>query len=39
MPGEFRPGYQRPTIKKQSLETAPANELNVEEAKQARNYR
>ena len=34
MPEEFKPGCQRPTIKRPSLETAPATELNVKEAKQ-----
>jgi len=35
MPGEFKPGCQRPPIKKPSLETTPTAELNVKEAKQA----
>ena len=35
MPEEFKPGCQRPPIKKPSLETAPAAELNVKEVKQA----
>lgn len=35
MPEEFKPGCQRPPIKKPTLETAPATELNVKEAKQA----
>ena len=35
MPEEFKPGCQRPTIKKPTLETIPATEVNVKEAKQA----
>ena len=35
MPEEFKPGCQRPPIKKPSLETAPTAEPNVKEAKQA----
>ena len=34
MSEEFKPGCQRPPIKKPGLETAPAAELNVKEAKQ-----
>ena len=33
MPEEFKPGCQRPPIKKPSLVTTPTGELNVEEAK------
>jgi len=33
MPEEFKPGCQRPPIKKPSLETTPTGELYVEEAK------
>ena len=35
MPEEFKPGCQRPPIKKPTLETAPSAELDVKEAKQA----
>ena len=35
MTEEFKPGCQRPPIKKPKPETAPTTELNVEEAKQA----
>ncbi len=35
MPEEFKPGCQRPPIKKPALETTPTAELNVKEAKQA----
>jgi hypothetical protein len=35
MPEEFKPGCQRPPIKKPSLGTAPASEPNAKEAKQA----
>jgi hypothetical protein len=34
MPEEFKPGCQRPPIKKPTLETGPATESNVKEAKQ-----
>jgi hypothetical protein len=33
VPEEFKPGCQRPPIKKQVLETVPTNEVNVKEAK------
>jgi peroxiredoxin (alkyl hydroperoxide reductase subunit C) len=33
MPEEFKPGCQRPPIKKPTFETAPATEPNVKEAK------
>ena len=33
MPEEFRPGCQRPSIKKPILETVPAGEVNVKEVK------
>ena len=33
MPEEFKPGCQRPAIKKPILETVTANEVNVKEAK------
>jgi len=33
MPEEFKPGCQRPAIKKPILETITANEVNVKEAK------
>jgi alkyl hydroperoxide reductase subunit AhpC len=35
MPEEFKPGCQRPPIKKPNPETAPTTGLNVKEAKQA----
>jgi hypothetical protein len=35
MPEEFKPGCQRPAIKKPVLETAPASESALKEAKQA----
>ena len=35
MPEEFKPGCQRPPIKKPSPETTPAAESTVKEAKQA----
>jgi hypothetical protein len=35
MPEEFKPGCQRPQIKKPSLETAPVTESSVMEVKQA----
>ncbi len=35
MPEEFKPGCQRPPIKKPVSLTAPAAELNVKEVKQA----
>ena len=35
MPEEFKPGCQRPQIKKSSLETTPATESSVMEVKQA----
>jgi hypothetical protein len=35
MPEEFKPGCQRPPIKKPVPTAAPASELNVKEAKQA----
>ena len=35
MPEEFKPGCQRPPIKKPSLEAAPVTELSTKEAKQA----
>jgi hypothetical protein len=35
MPEEFKPGCQRPPIKKPSLETVPGTDLNVKEVKQA----
>ena len=35
MPEEFKPGCQRPPIKKPTLEIAPSAELNVREANQA----
>jgi len=35
MPEEFKPGCQRPPIKKPSLGTAVTTELNVKEVKQA----
>jgi hypothetical protein len=35
MPEEFKPGCQRPPIKKPSLETAPIAEYDVKETKQA----
>jgi hypothetical protein len=34
MPEEFKPGCQRPPIKKPILETSPTAEPNVKEAKQ-----
>ena len=34
MPEEFKPGCQRPPIKKPTLETAPVAESNIKEAKQ-----
>jgi hypothetical protein len=34
MPEEFKPGCQRPPIKKPSPEATPAAEANVKEAKQ-----
>jgi peroxiredoxin (alkyl hydroperoxide reductase subunit C) len=34
MPEEFKPGCQRPQIKKPGLETAPAAESSVTEVKQ-----
>jgi hypothetical protein len=33
MPEEFKPGCQRPAIKKPVLETVPTSEVNVKEAK------
>ena len=33
MPEEFKPGCQRPPIKKPSLETAPVLESNIQEGK------
>ena len=33
MPEEFKPGCQRPPIKKLIVETTPTNEVNVEETK------
>lgn len=33
MPEEFKPGCQRPTIKKPNLEIATASEVNVKEVK------
>ena len=35
MPEEFKPGCQRPSIKKPTLETTPNAEPNVKEVKQA----
>jgi len=35
MPEEFKPGCQRPPIKKPTLETAPVAESNVKEVKQS----
>jgi hypothetical protein len=35
MPEEFKPGCQRPAIKKPTATTAPATEPNVKEAKPA----
>jgi hypothetical protein len=35
MPEEFKPGCQRPPIKKPATEAVPTAELNVREAKQA----
>jgi len=35
MPEEFKPGCQRPPIKKPILEVAPTTESNVKEVKQA----
>jgi len=35
MPEEFKPGCQRPPIKKPTPETAPTTETDVKEAKQA----
>jgi hypothetical protein len=35
MPEEFKPGCQRPPIKKPVLETVSGSEVNVKEAKQA----
>jgi hypothetical protein len=35
MPEEFKPGCQRPTIKKPVSETSPATEPNIKEKKQA----
>jgi len=35
MPEEFKPGCQRPPIKKPGSETAPIAESNIKEAKQA----
>ena len=35
MPEEFKPGCQRPPIKKPALETTSTAELDVKEAKQA----
>jgi peroxiredoxin (alkyl hydroperoxide reductase subunit C) len=35
MPEEFKPGCQRPPIKKPALESAPAAGPNVKEVKQA----
>ena len=35
MPEEFKPGCQRPPIKKPAPENAPTAEMNVKEAKQA----
>ena len=35
MPEEFKPGCQRPPIKKPASETAPVAEASVKEAKQA----
>jgi hypothetical protein len=35
MPEEFKPGCQRPPIKKPTLETTPTAESNTMEAKQA----
>lgn len=35
MPEEFKPGCQRPPIKKMNLETNTTNEVVVEEAKKA----
>jgi len=34
MPEEFKPGCQRPPIKKPAPETAPVAESNIKEAKQ-----
>jgi len=35
MPEEFKPGCQRPPIKKPNPETTPTAEIDVKEAKQA----
>ena len=35
MPEEFKPGCQRPPIKKPILKTEPTKEVNVKEGKQA----
>ena len=35
MPEEFKPGCQRPPIKKPVLESVPTTEANTKEAKQA----
>jgi hypothetical protein len=35
MPEEFKPGCQRPPIKKPTPETAPIAEIDVKEAKQS----